>query len=296
MSRCLPNLAAACLAITAILIPQVVAHAQVTAEVILDRQTFIADEAVVAGVKVVNFSGRTLKLGADPKWIRFNLASDTKQVVDKDGDVPMDRAFDLESSNQAIRRANITPYFRFSQPGHYRLSATVTIPGVGEITAKPASFDLMSGSRLWEQACGFTPKSGPEETRRFILIRASHNNQMRLYVRVTDAEERRVFQVYPIGTLLTFSAPEKQIDRHSNLHVLSQFTARAFNYCVIDPNGNLILRQTWDYTANRPILVLDDSGEIMVKGGARHPTASDLPGEGPDAAVKTTQNEVPPTP
>jgi hypothetical protein len=50
---------------------------------------------------------------------------------------------------------------------------------------------------------------------------------MKLYVRVTDDSGNRVFGIFPLGPMLTFSTPEKQIDKESHLHVLYQTGARA---------------------------------------------------------------------
>jgi hypothetical protein len=67
------------------------------------------------------------------------------------------------------------------------------------------------------------------------------------------------------------------VDRLSNLHVLSQIGARSFSYSVINPNGEVIARQTHDYTKKRPVLRANADGKISVVGGVRRMTANDLP-------------------
>jgi hypothetical protein len=68
------------------------------------------------------------------------------------------------------------------------------------------------------------------------------------------------------------------LDKLSNLHLLFQTGARVFNYSVVDPDGQLILRQSYEYTATRPILKPDKEGNIIVAGGIRRPTSNDRSG------------------
>jgi hypothetical protein len=85
--------------------------------------------------------------------------------------------------------------------------------------------------------------------------------------------------VFPIGPLLSFSDPEKQLDRDSNLHVLYQTGARSFNFSVVNPDGRLLIRNTYEYTDSRPVLRSDREGRIFVSGGIRRPSPDDLPAE-----------------
>jgi hypothetical protein len=89
--------------------------------------------------------------------------------------------------------------------------------------------------------------------------------------------EAKVFRVAPLGVLLSFTTPEAQIDRSSNLHVLFQDRARSFSYCVIAPDGEVIIRQTHDYADTRPRLRPEDDGRIIVSGGQRRILLSDFP-------------------
>ena len=78
--------------------------------------------------------------------------------------------------------------------------------------------------------------------------------------------------------------PEAQIDRFNNLHVLSQIGAKAFSYCVLNPDGHWVARQTYFYTDTRPVLRMSDDGQIFVAGGVRQPSAADYPVSQPEAA------------
>jgi len=117
----------------------------------------------------------------------------------------------------------------------------------------------------------------PPEVRKYALQQAIHLKQMKLYVRVTDQTGSRVFRVFPIGQLISFSSPEHQIDKSSNLHVLYQTGAKSFNYSVINPDASLLIRHTYEYTDTRPVLRVDKEGRIYVGGGNRRVSSDDLP-------------------
>ena len=105
-----------------------------------------------------------------------------------------------------------------------------------------------------------------------------HLKEKKLYVRVTDPDENRIFRVFPVGPIVGPTRPEPQLDKLGNLHLLFQVGARAFNYSVINPDGELILRQTHEYSAGtRPVLKSDQEGNIRVAGGARRINPTDLP-------------------
>jgi hypothetical protein len=96
-----------------------------------------------------------------------------------------------------------------------------------------------------------------------------------LYVQVTGASGK-IYRVFPIGPMLSFGQPEAQVDKLSNLHVLYQDGPHSFNYTAVDPDGNIFVHQTYDYTS-RPRLRADSEGKLKVVGGTRRVDASDVP-------------------
>ena len=134
-------------------------------------------------------------------------------------------------------------------------------------------------------------RSQPPEVRKYALQQAIHLKQLKLYARVSDQSESRVFRVFPIGPMISFSKPECQIDKSSNLHVLYQTAAKSFNYSVINSDGRLLVRQTYEYTDTRPVLRVDREGRILIGGGARRGSSNDLPP--PSQASSTNHAETP---
>lgn len=257
--------------------------AQVTVEVALEQEQFLVGEAMPVAVRITNLSGQTLRFGNRPDWLTFSIESRDGLIVVKNSEVPVLGEFTVESSKVATRRVDLGPHFALTRFGRYSVSATVQVGEWGvQLTSKPTNFDVIRGSRLWSQEFGVpTTGAAPNdlpEVRRYTLQQANYlNSQIRLYLRLTDASEAKVFKVFPIGPMRSVSKPEPQLDKESNLHVLYQSDARSYTYTVVNPNGEITLRQTYDYVNSRPRLKVNASGTISVLGGVRRVVASDVP-------------------
>ena len=255
--------------------------AQVSVALALDQDQFLPGESLMVGVRITNFSGQTLHLGKDSDWLHITIEGRDNYVVPTTADLPVQGEFDVESSKIVTRRVDVAPYFALTGPGRYMVSATVKLKDWDkELVSKQQSFDIIAGTTLWEQDVGVSAPAAshrPPEVRKYALQQAIHLKRMKLYVRVTDQAGSRIFRVFPIGPLISFSSPEHQIDKSSNLHVLYQTGAKSFNYSVINPDGKLLIRQTYEYSDTRPILRMDGEGRIFVGGGNRRISSDDLP-------------------
>lgn len=258
-------------------------RAQVRVEITLEQEQFLPGEALPAAVKIANRSGQTLRLGRDPGWLTFSVESRDGFVVPKSGEVPVTGEFTLESAQVATHRVDLAPCFALTRPGRYSVTATLRIKEWdGQITSPPKAFDVIYGAELWSQEFGLPAAPGATnrtpDIRRYTLQQANHlKSELRLYVRLTDETESKVLKVIPIGMLVGSSRPEQLVDRLSHLHLIYQNGARSFSYTVINPDGEIIARQTHDYIGTRPRLKVDEEGNISVIGGQRRVTNSDLP-------------------
>jgi hypothetical protein len=273
------------------------ASAQVTVEVLLDQDQFLPGEALVAAVRITNRSGQTLRLGKEPDWLTFSIESHESWVVPKTGEPPVEGVFSLESSEMGTKRVDLGPYFSLGRPGRYSIIATVRIRDwEREITSQPKDFYLIQGARLWEQDFG-VPKSAGDanaapEVRKYLLQQANYiKGQLRLYVRVTDAAGTKNFRVLPVGQMVSISRPQPLVDKASHLHVLFQNGAHSYNYTEINPEGEVVTRQTFDYISSRPRLREGDGGLVSVVGGVRRITATDVPA--PVADTESVTNDQP---
>lgn len=257
------------------------ASAQVEVEIALDQQQFLPGEALPIAVRIVNRSGQTLKLGGDDEWLNVAVQGRAGSVVQRLGELPVRGEFTLESSQRATRRLDLAPYFNLSRQGRYLIQATVKIAQWDRMfTSDPVPVDVITGARLWEREFGVPQgdtNSAPE-VRKYILQEANYlKKDLRLYLRLTDATETRIFRVLAIGPMVSFGKPEPQLDRYSNLHILYQRGRTTCSYTVVNPDGEILVRQTYEVAGSRPRLKLDDQGRIIVTGGVRRHATDDFP-------------------
>lgn len=272
---------------------------QVNVGLTLEYDKYLAKEPLVAAVRVTNFSGQTLRLGGAPNWLQFSIEAHSGTIPSKLADPPVVGEFEVPPSSTATRRVDLAPYFDLGQPGRYSVTAVVRVPEWNlEVPTAPAPFDIVSGSTLWEQKFGLPLSSenaqAPPEVRTYSLIQMNRMKRMTLYARVADASGTTIFRVLALGPLISFSRPEAQIDRESNLHVLFQTGARRFRYCVLNPQGFWVRRETHDYTRSRPTLAAAEDGAIRVTGGVRRLSEDDLPPTKPRESAESAAAPVKP--
>jgi len=254
-------------------------QAQVRVELKLDQHEFLKDESLPVTVRILNLSGQTLHLGADPNWLEFQITARDGQLVQERAPVPVRGEFSLESSHVASRKVDLMPWFQLEELGRYSVRAVVRIAAWNrEFASPPVRFLISRGFRLWEQEFGVPGSGSPPEVRKYVLLQANYDKRLMLYVRVSDMSGLRAYRVFPAGRLLSFSHPEAQIDAQSRLHLLFQFGARAFRYLVVNPDGQIVVRQTHlIFNGSRPRLQASAQGDIYVRGGFRQISRDDLP-------------------
>jgi hypothetical protein len=257
--------------------------AQVTVSVSFESEQFLANEPLIAKVRIVNDSGATLHLGEDTDWLNFAVETLEGPYVQSLNPPDVVGAFDLESSHTATKRVDLAPCFNLTRPGKYKVVATVKVPAFNTKFASPGkAFYITTGTLLWQKEFGVPLSIAPREkdslpeTRKYIILQSNSGKESKLYVRVTDRLENNI-RVIPIGTLISFSHPEPQLDKWSNLHLLYQTAGKTFSYSAINPEGQLMARETHEYSDTRPILSSTDEGRVVVRGGNRRLSIDDIP-------------------
>ncbi|MBI3875771.1 MAG: hypothetical protein HY300_07395 [Verrucomicrobia bacterium] len=138
----------------------------------------------------------------------------------------------------------------------------------------------MRGLNVWEREIG-VPVRGESATaavlRKYTLIQLRTPKEIRLYYRLTDLADGETMTVQAFGQYFPFTPPEAQLDRLNNLHVLFQSHRRGFTHCVVTPDGELVLRQTYDGELGRPALKSDAENRIGVVGGRQVIATNDIP-------------------
>jgi hypothetical protein len=260
------------------------ATAQLEVEVTMDQTELLSNEAIPASVRITNRSGQRLHLGTEPNWLTFNVESADGLIVVKNGEAPVLGEFDLGSSQVATKHVvDLAPYFGLARPGRYRVTATVRIKDWGEAIASPSKeFYVIIGAKIWSQDFGVPVPAGATnrlpEVRRYTLEKANHlHSQLQLYVQVSDPDEVRVFRVISLGKTVAFGDPDEQLDHASNLHVLFQSGGSIFTYAEVNPDGEIVKQEIYDYINKRPRLNIGDDGTVTVLGGVRRLNPEEMP-------------------
>jgi hypothetical protein len=264
------------------------ASAQINVEITMKQEQFLPGESVPVYVHVTNRSGETLHLGDDNDWLTFLVESDDGFMVIKKSDPDVIGPFDLGSSEVATKHVNLAPYFSLTRNGRYKVTAILHIKNWNtQITSAPQKFDVIQGAELWSQVFGVpdpAATNAPPRIRKYTLVEANYlQDQLRLYVQVNDAGGGGL-KVRAIGPMISFGQPEAQLDPVSNLHILYQDGASAFSYAVVDPDGNIIQQDVYDYVSTRPRLRQDNNGNISVYGGVRRTEMPDV--QAPDTLTR----------
>lgn len=271
------------------------APAQISVELALDQDQFLRDESLPVKVRIVNRSGQTLRFSPGADWLSFNVETRDGKVVQKAGDLPGLEEFSLDSSMVATRLVDLSRAFNFELPGRYNMTAIIKVHEWNEeFASKAKPFEIVRGTKLWEQEFGIPSENQAPEVRKYVLQQANYQKRLMLYLRVTDMNERFTYRCFPVGPLVSFNRPEAQVDRVSNIHLLFQTGARSFRYAVYNPSAELLVRQYHEYGRTRPALRMNDAGGIFVSGGTRRILADDVPT--PVMASHSTNEAVVPKP
>ncbi|MBI3881507.1 MAG: hypothetical protein HY301_15770 [Verrucomicrobia bacterium] len=271
------------LALAALVLLALPAWAQLEVELRFDQEQFLPGESVPLKVRISNVSGQVVQFGGNDDWLTFRIETDQHRFVRQLEKPPVRAPFQLQNATIGTKLVNLGPCFSFDRPGRYFVTASMKVsPWEQDWTSKPIGFNIVPGSKIWEADFG-VPRGGAQpEMRRYALIQSNHRKELKLYFRLTDPSEARIFAIYPLGGLISFSKPEAQIDRAGNLHVLYQNGARSFLFTQMDNEGKMLKRQIFEYAGTRPVLTTDPDGNLLVAGGARRLTADDLPPNPPE--------------
>src|SRR5688572_9276875 len=180
--------------IVAVLFAVFSAPAQIKVDVQFDGEQFIANEPLIARVRIINDSGTTLRLGETADWLGFAIETTEGPYVRALRPPKVDgEPFNLESSHTANVRVDLAPAFDLTHIGKYKVVATVKVPAFNTSFASGSrTFYIVNGTRRWEKQFGVPPNiasadaNGLPEIRKYMLIEALSGKETKFYVRLTD--------------------------------------------------------------------------------------------------------------
>ena len=249
---------------------------------VTEYREYLPNEPLNVRLSIKNISGEPVILGQDKDWIKFTIFDLDLKPVHHRGSVPAGEVFVVDDKNSVDKYFNIGPFFNLSDAGRYSIQAHIKVRRWKEtISASAPAVRVVRGVSIMTLRQGIPDlinKSKKPEIRAYTLIRKRNQGRTHLYVRVEEEKGKAVYNVQPLGGIVSFAKPEFHLDQSRYAHAIFQNGSRSYLYCVIDSDGEMSKRQTYEiYRQVRPTFSLDDRGDIVVRGGRRVTSDSDIP-------------------
>jgi hypothetical protein len=246
------------------------AAAQVRVDISFKRKLYVMYEPLIAAVTVHNLSGRQLLLDdtAEHRWLSFNIETADGRIIPPNNP---DYAFPpaaIEPGEKLPAAFNLTPLFPLQEFGLYRIRASVYVPEFGRFfSSPPLAVEITDGRPIWQEVVGVPGGDGKPALRTITLLSHKLSRSTRLYARIEDRENGRIYATHQLGPFLTFGRPEVILDAGNEIHILQNSAPKQFLYTHLNLEGKVIDRQFYVEAGSRPRLAKQDGGTVVVSGG-----------------------------
>jgi len=251
------------------------ATAQIQIELKLPRLQYIAYESVVASVVITNLAGRDIDLHDEngQPWFGFEVTGSEGQPIAATSTAQTHAPLNIGAGKKVTQKINLTPLYGIHDFGTYRVRAHVYFADLNKLLySQTKVFEVTDARPIWQKTVGIPERaSGPGNVRTYSLLTNRFPDHTSLYVRVEDKDRGTVYATYSLGHLIAFDAPQAELDRANQLHVLHCAAPRNWAYSRVSLNGELVSRASFTETKTRPRLVHDADGAIKVAGGMVQP-------------------------
>lgn len=216
-------------------------HAQLSTNLRLSKQQYLAGEAVMAVVTVTNHAGQTLTFASDGRtqWLDFVVKDRRGENVPPRGKSLFGK-MSIRAGESLAREVDLAQHFQLSEAGNYSVSAVVHMPGrSGEGAAtNRVQFTQSPGARYWTQKVGVAGK-----TREYNIISFSGDEKSQLYAKITDGQTGRNIRTFLLGEFLMLRKPLVTVDRQQRMHVLFLATPTTWVHVAVNVDGAVVDRK-----------------------------------------------------
>jgi hypothetical protein len=246
-------------------------RAQVTVELSIKRNIYIAYEPLLATVRINNLSGNRLLLAdvEGKKWFGFQIETlDGRPVPPSDPNYEIS-PIQINPGEAVVRTVNLTQLYPLSDFGSYRVRATVYAAELSDyFSSPPLTLEITDGRLLWQQTVGVPGPAGIESgTRTISLLSHRLSERTDLYLRIEDKTRGIIYCTHRLGDFISYGKPDIQLDATNTVHVLQNNIPREFIYSKVGLDGKILERMTYSAPKERPHLVRSADGTVIVAGG-----------------------------
>ena len=249
------------------------AGAQLEVSLEMKRNLFMRGEPVHATVTVRNLAGKDVMLsdGDNSHWFGFQIMKGSDSPVAPFSGDYKNAPQVLLNGGSMRRTVDLLKLYEINEFGSYSVRAAIYFQETGKyITSAPLKLDISEGRKLWTQTVGVPPaKDGAGEYRLVSLLTFPHPKEMFLYARVEDEKSGIIFGTYPLGRLLTGTAPGHEFDNDNTLHVFHMFGPGMHYLSKIGVNGEWSGQTVWQSGKSRAFVRRREDGKMVIVGATR---------------------------
>jgi hypothetical protein len=246
------------------------AHAQISVQLVMERDSLLLFESIPVIATVHNFSGHSIALANHDgtPWLSFLIADDGGATISALDDQFIPQPVTLAPGHTVDIKANLLPHYDLRQRGSYTVRAVVDGGGAHALSA-PVRFTIGNGREIWKQTVGLPVSDGGtnEEYRTYSLLVHRANYDEVLYVGVQDEAHDLVYGMIPVGRYIGMGEPSVNTDNRGHLHVLFRSGPRSLTYADIRPDASAEKHVVYSDVLSVPQLVADTNGVVIVRGG-----------------------------
>jgi hypothetical protein len=268
--------------------------AQIKVDLSFKRKLYVLYEPLVAVVSIENLSGRPLLLdnSEENRWFGFTIETEDGRPVPPNNPNYELAPVAIEPGERLTRAVNLTPLFPMQEFGAYRVKATIYAASFGRFfSSAPLAVEITDGRPIWQEVVGMPGADGPPELRTVTLLTHKLSRSTRLYARIEDKQNGKIYAMHQLGPFLTFGRPDVMLDLRNELHILQNSAPKQFLYSHLGLSGEILGQQSYLERGSRPSLVKDGNGEVKVVGG--HPYTPGEEEAEAEAADKAGDRPVP---
>jgi len=264
-----------------------------------DRNNFLPNQAVVVKLGIRNVSGQNVMLADGADWIQFSAHDGRGIPVLRNGNPPHGKPILVDNGKSRVWTFQMAPFFDFSKPGVYTIHARIKIRQFNNyaMDVRPLKFQVVAGVKITEMQRGVAPREvgQPPDLRTYTLRTTRVHGRTHLFLRVegTLGNEMRIYNVLDLGRKVPFGKPQMEMDPRGITHVFFQYYAKNFRYFQVNPEGQMMVRQTYFFHKYPPALVRDKEGRVGITGAHREVMDDDFP-KAPDRKRSPVIRPAPP--
>jgi hypothetical protein len=246
-------------------------RAQVLVDLSVRRSIYVAYEPLLATVRIKNLSGNTLLLSdmEGKKWFGFQIETlDGRPIPPNDPNYEIP-PMQVPNGQSIAREVNLTQLYPITDPGSYRIRATIHSPELGYFSSPPITVEITEGRLLWQQRVGVpaAPGESGENTRTISLLSHRLADRTDLYLRIENKASGIVYCTHRLGDYISFGKPDVLLDSVNAIHVLQNSAPRTFIYSKVGLDGKILDRRSYKAPKDRPFLQRSPDGGVLVVGG-----------------------------